>query len=205
MTDPELQEFAELWRETEVPKEEDFAKLIRKAKRQAVLMGWADILLGVFILGSLLLGVIAAPSPASIAGTLLLASSVMWINWKRRKMRQIIRTLSTEDRASFFESSLKVARADLARATLGAYLFPPLILLAILVQVGIRHGGVQHPLLAIAHWAVSVRGLITLPLLVALFLYQLRRRRHDLERVRSFEEIRDRSAQEARRDEEETR
>jgi len=201
MNDRELQELADLWQEPTVEPAEDVAELARRARRNAVLMGRVDALWGVIIVGAVGAGAFLRPSVPVVIGAVLTTVILLWVNWKRRKFRQMTQTLGTGDRDDFLEASIRLARTAVRRANLNLLGFPPGILAALLYRVSTR-GEIQHPLLAIAHWATSLRGIAALILLALLALWMLRTRRRHKNELRRLEETRAAYAEEAARDQE---
>ncbi|TFI59225.1 hypothetical protein E2493_05095 [Sphingomonas parva] len=198
-SDLDLEKLAELWNEPDASTAEDVDALARRARREARLMGWADTALAVIIVGSLVLGAMMKPSLPVAAGALLTIVMTLWLNWKRRNFRQINRTLAAATRTDFLESSIRLARTRLRRATFSLITFPPAILAALLYRVSTK-GEIDHPVIAIVKWAASLRGMVALGLLVLLFLWMLRSRRRQRDELRRLEEIHRDYAEEAERE-----
>jgi len=196
--DFELEQLAELWNEPDA-NAEDIDALARRARRDAWLMGWADTAMAVIIVGSLALGAMMKPSMSVAAGAFVTIIMTLWINWKRRNFRQITRTLATANRTDFLESSIRLARTGLRRATFSLITFPACILAALLYRVSTR-GEIDHPAIAIARWATSLRGMVALALLAALIIWMVRSRRRQRNELRRLEEIRRDYAEEAERE-----
>ena len=199
MNDRELQELADLWQEPAVEPTEDVAALARRARRNAVLMGRVDALWGVIIVGAIGAGVFLKPSVPVVIGAFLTTVILLWVNWKRRKFRQMTQTIGTEGTDDFLEASVRLAKTAVRRANLNLLAFPPAILAALLYRVSTRDE-IQHPLLAIVHWATSPRGMAALILLTLLALWMLRTRRRHKNELRRLEETRAAYAEEDARD-----
>jgi hypothetical protein len=201
MKDLDLQELADLWQEPDAAGAEDVQALARRARRDAFVMSWVDTAWGVIIVGSLVVGAFMKPSVPVAIGALLTIFMTLWINWKRRSLRQMTRTLGTGDRGDFLDASVRLAKAAYRRTTFGLVAFPPAILAALVYRVTTR-GEMLHPLDALGAWVTSPRGMIALLLLGGLVVWMLRSLRRHKEELRRLEEVRAAYAQEEARDQE---
>lgn len=193
MNRPEFDEFAALWQE-EVPDAEELQRLelaAARARRQGRLLAFADLAWFILLAGGSLLAAFMSPGPTFTAIALVLLVATAWLTWKRRKFRQMSRTLDTADRQAFLASSLRNARADLRRVTLSMIAFPLLVPLALLLKVSWRTGGdVADPLRIFSDWVESARGVVTLLILTLVLGYMARSRfkiRRELRRLRELQ------------------
>src|SRR5687768_8962765 len=141
MTDPELQELADLWQQPDAAEAEKFKALARRARRQGRFLGYADWALAFVLVGGSLFALLAAPGPLTTFSALALLVATIWLTWQRRRLRQMASTLDTADRQAFIESSVRSARANLRRVTLSIVALPPLVILALLSKMSFRRGG----------------------------------------------------------------
>lgn len=190
MTDPELHELAELWREPDPAEAEKFQALARRARRRGRYLGYADWALALVLVGGSLFAFLTSPGPLTTAAAIGLLVATVWLTWQRRRFRQMARTLDTRDRQSFIESSVKSARANLRRVTLTVIALPPLVILALLSKMSLRRGGpVSDPGQVLLDWAQSPRGMISIAIfatLIALSLRSIIRIRDELRRLRNL-------------------
>ena len=190
MTDPELQELAELWREPDSAPAEDFQSLARRARRRGRFLADADWALAAVLVGGSLFALLVGPGPFTTIAAVLLLVATIWLTWQRRRLRQMASTLDTADRHGFIESSVRSARANLRRVTLSLIALPPLVIAALLTKMGARRGGhVSDPGQILLIWAQSPRGIISLAifaLLIALSLRSILRIRNELRRLESL-------------------
>jgi hypothetical protein len=177
MREPGFEDFVALWTEQEDAEQQAFETVARKARFQGRLLAYTDIALVLMIVGISVAGALMKPSGLMLAISLVIVASTIAITWKRRKIRQMTRTLDTSNREAFVKTSLQNVRADLRRLTLSLIFFPLSLPVAILFKVAWRHGGhLAHPLTELAAWTVSVRGMITLPIFVFLGAATIRAR-----------------------------
>jgi hypothetical protein len=177
MTDPDLQELAELWQEPDEAEQEAFEAMARRARRQGRFLAYADLAWAVVLIGGSLFAAFMAPGPAMTAAAVVLLVTTVWLTWKRRKYRQMARTLDTTDRQAFFASSVRNARADLRRVTITMVAFPFLVPVALLLKVSFRTGAdIVHPLDVLGSWVQSTRGIVTLIMLSLVMGYMYRSR-----------------------------
>jgi hypothetical protein len=202
MTGPDLDEFAELWQGDPDPEEQArMEALAEKARRRGRLLAYADITLAALIVGGSLFGAFAVRGPVTMVTALLLVVGTTWFTVKLRATRQMSRTLSTVDRESFIESSVRNARASLRRITIGLIFVPLLVPTVIVWKVSLRHGGViPDPWQVMLDWAQSPRGIITMCLMAAAALFTLRSRRKLKREIRQLEELRAAYREEAARE-----
>jgi hypothetical protein len=202
MTGPDLDEFAELWQGDPDPEEQArMEALAEKARRRGRLLAYADIALAALIVGGSLFGAFAVRGPVTMVTALLLVVGTTWFTVKLRATRQMSRTLSTVDRESFIESSMRNARASLRRITIGLIFVPLLVPTVIVWKVSLRHGGrIPDPLHVMLDWAQSPRGVITMCLMAAAAVFTLRSRRKLKREIRQLEELRAAYREEAARE-----
>ncbi|HYG46495.1 MAG TPA: hypothetical protein VD846_01005 [Allosphingosinicella sp.] len=190
MTDPELQELAELWRQPDAAEAEKFKTLARRARRQGRLLAYADWALALVLVGGSVFALLAAPGRLTTFAAILLLLATIWLTWQRRRLRQMASGLDTADRQGFIESSIRSARANLRRVSLTLVALPPLVIFALLGKMSVRRGGhVADPAQVLLDWARSPRGMISLAifaLLIALSLRSILRIRNELRRLRDL-------------------
>jgi hypothetical protein len=191
MREPGFEDFVALWNEPEVAEQEAFEAVARRARFHGRLLAYTDVALVVIIVGISVAGALLKPSGLMLAISFVMAVTSIVLTWKRRKIRQMTKTLDTSDRNAFLASSLQNVRADLRRLTLSLIAFPLCLPVAILFKVAWRHGGhLAHPLAELAHWATSTRGMITLPIFVLLGAATVRARlkvKAELRRLNALE------------------
>jgi hypothetical protein len=205
MTDPDFDDIARLWQHESDPAEREMVlKLARKAKRQARLQAYGDISWSVLIVAIVVLTTLAKPNMFSVAIGLLTLAVIFWLNWKRRQLR--LHLMNANDRAAFLASSIRVAKHSLHRVLLSLAIFPPAILLAILLRVTRDgDGGFDHLLQAGSAWALSPRGFIAVSALIGGIIWLARSRLRYRTEIRRLEELQSAYAREARQDEAEAR
>lgn len=191
MTDPELQELADLWQQPDAAEAEKFQALARRARRRGRYLGYADWALAFVLVGGSLFALLASPGRLTTFAAIGLLVATIWITWQRRRLRQMASSLDTADRQAFIASSVRSARANLRRVTLSIIALPPLVILALLSKMSFRRGGpVSDPGPILLAWAQSPRGMISLAifaLIIALSLRSIMRIRKEL---RSLEALR---------------
>jgi hypothetical protein len=188
MTDPELQQLADLWMQPDPAEAEKFQSLARRARRRGRWLGYADWALAIVLVGGSVFAFLASPGPLFTAAAILLLVATVFLTWQRRKLRQMASTLDTADRRAFIESSVRSARANLRRVTLSALALPPLVLVALLAKMGMR-GNVTDPGQFLLAWAQSPRGMISLAIFALILALQMRsilRIRSELRRLESL-------------------
>ena len=198
MTDNEFEELAALWNEPADEEQAQFEAMARKARLRGKLLAWADYAWFVLLAGGCAFGALVAPGLATMAGALFLVVAITWLTWRRREYRHIARTLDTSDRASFLESSRRVARANLRRVTLSLAAFIVLVPIALVLRISFRIAGTGVPLpAALAAWATSLRGIAILIGLALVFAYTIRSRMRIKAELRRLEDIRRAEEEEA--------
>lgn len=195
MTDPELKDLAELWRQPDPAETEKFQAMARRARRRGRWLGYADWGLAVLLVGGSLFALLASPGPLFTGAAVLLLVATILLTWQRRKLRQMASSLDTADRQAFIASSVKSARANLRRVTLSVLALPPFVVAALLTRISMRPGPAADPAQALLDWAQSTRGMISLAvfaLIIALSLRSILRIRAELRRLealrRAYEE-----------------
>jgi hypothetical protein len=202
MREPGFEDFVALWTE-QAAERQAFDAVARKVRFQGRLLAYSDIVLVVMVVGISIAGAVLKPSGLMLAISVVIAGSSIAITWKRRKIRQMTRTLDTSSREGFLETSLQNARADLRRLTLSLFVFPLSLPVAVLFKAAWRHGGhLAHPLTELAAWVTSVRGMITLSVFVFLGAATVRARlkvKAELRRLKALEDAyRDESERDSR-------
>lgn len=178
MSGTDFDEIAALWQESGQDDRAALDALAARARRQAKLLGYADVAMGVLLATGMVLGVLMEPAPTTGVIALLLITATLWVNWKRRGLRQMTLTLESSDRESFFRIATRTANANLRRLLLSMYLVPAFMLLAILFRLSIRNGGrLDRPFQLLAEWAVSLRGMAIIAVVFIVIALQLRARR----------------------------
>lgn len=190
MTDPDLQELADLWQEPDAAEAEKLQSLARRARRRGRYLGYADWALAILLVGGSLFALFASPGPLFTVAAILLLVATIFLTWQRRKLRQMASTLNTADRQAFIESSVRSARANLRRVTLSVIALPPLVIVALLSKMGMRRGGyVSDPGGILLAWTQSPRGMISLAIFALIIAFSLRsilRIRNELRRLESL-------------------
>lgn len=203
MTDRDMEEIAALWQEPDAAEQEALQALVRKVKRKGKLLGYADAALFTLLAVGIVLGVAARPSPATMAIAIPFILATMLVTWKRRAIRQMSKTLETADRKAFLDSSIRIASSNLRRGTLSLTFMPVGVVLAILFKIAMRNQGrIEDPLGALAQWAGSTRGLVTLAIMTVIVALLLRSRRRIKAELRRLKELRNDYAEEAIRNQE---
>ena len=197
MNRPDFEEFAALWQDRDAEEAADFERMARQARRQGRLLAYADMAWGAVLVGGTLFGILMAPGPYTMAIAFFLLVATVWLTWKRRKIRQMRRTLDTADRKSFLDNSVGNARSDLRRVTLSMAVFPLLIPLAILAKLSFRAGSdITDFGPVMSAWLQSTRGAVTLTLLTLILAYTARSRLKIKAELRRLEELRHAYAEE---------
>lgn len=203
MTDQEFDEFAALWQAPDPAEQEALQALARKVRRKGKLLSYVDAALFILLAGGLVLGVATRPSAAMMTIAIPFILATMVVTWKRRAIRQMSRTLETTDRKAFLESSIRIATANLRRGTLSLTFLPLGVVLAILFKIAMRNEGrIPDPLAALAQWAGSTRGLVTMAIMTVIIAFLLRSRRRIKAELRRLKQLREEYAEEAIRNRE---
>jgi hypothetical protein len=185
MTDPELQELADLWQQPDAAEAEKFQSLARRARRRGRYLAYADWALAAVLVGGSFFALFASHGPLTTVAAVLLLVATIWLTWHRRRLRHMASTLDTADRHAFIESSVRSARANLRRVTLSIIAFPPLVIFALLAKMSAR-GRESDPAGFLLDWAQSPRGMISLAvfaLLIGLSVRSILRIRNELARL----------------------
>lgn len=192
MNRPEFDELAELWKGDPDPAEQaQFQAYAKAARRRGRLLGYLDYSLAFMVMIMVAGGAFISPTPLTVAIAVPLVIAVTWLTWVRRSVRQMTKTLNTADRASFIESSLRNATANLRRNTIGLASLPFVVPVAVAFKVSIRTGGgPQEVWEALGLWIQTVRAPITLLVLLIWAALSLRRRRKLKAEIRRLEGLR---------------
>jgi hypothetical protein len=191
MREPGFEEFADLWQDPDNAEQEAFEALARRARRQGRMLAYMDVTLAVLLVGGSILGTLMSPSPPTMAAALGLVAATLWLTWKRRKMRQMTKSLNTGGRADFLGSSIRIANANLRRVTLTIAFFPVIVGSALIFKLTIRNGGhLEHPILAVEEWAHSYRGMFQLAVIGVILALTFRSRRRIRAELRRLEALR---------------
>src|SRR5687768_2375150 len=207
MIGPDLDELATLWQGEPDPAEKArMEALAAKARRRGRLLAYADVVLAGLVIGGAIFGAFLVRGPVTMGAGLLLVIGTVWFTMKLRAARQMSLTLSTRDRESFIESSMRNARANLRRYTLGLIFVPVLVPIVLVWKVSLRNGGrMPNPLEVMLDWAQSSRGIITMCLMAAAAAIMLRSQQKIKRELRQLERLRSAYREEASRDEESDR
>jgi UPF0716 family protein affecting phage T7 exclusion len=198
MTDPDLQELAALWQEPEV-RNTEFEKAARRARRQGKLLAYADLAFFFLLVGGSLFAALMSPGPVTTGAAVLLLFATVWLTWKRRRIRQMRRTLDTTGLNAFLASSVQNARSDLRRGTISLIAFPLMVPIALLLKVAYRtHSDVTHPMHVLSTWVQSTRGIVTLFLLFGIMAFTFRGLMKVKREMRRLEQLREAYAEESR-------
>lgn len=200
MNRPEFDELAELWQGDPDPAEQaQFEAYAKSARRRGRLLGLLDYSVAFILLIMFVGGVFISPAPLTVGIAVLLMIAVTWLTWVRRSVRQMTKTLNTADRASFIESSLRNATANLRRNTIGLAALPFVVPVAVAFKVSIRTGGGPREVWeALGLWIQTARAPITLAALLIWAALSLRRRRKLKAEIRRLENLRSGYEAEAR-------
>jgi uncharacterized ion transporter superfamily protein YfcC len=200
---PDFDELAALWQGEPDPAEKArMEALAAKARRRGRLLGYADVVLAALVIGGTLFGAFLVRGPVTLTAGLLLVVGTIWYTAKLRAARQMSRTLDTQDRESFIESSVRNARANLRRHMLGLIFVPVLVPIVLVWKVSLRNGGrIPNPLEVMLDWAQAPRGIITMCLMAAAAVITFRSLRKIKSELRQLERLRTAYRDEASRDE----
>lgn len=191
MTDPELHDLAELWRQPDAAEAAKFQSLARGARRRGRWLAYADWALAFVLVGGSLFALLASPGHLTTFAAIGLLVATIWLTWQRRRLRQMASTLDTADRQGFIASSVRSARANLRRVTLTIIALPPLVILALLSSLSFRRGGpVSDPGQVLLAWAQSTRGIISLAIFALLIAFSLRSIARIRKELRNLEALR---------------
>jgi hypothetical protein len=204
MNGPDVDEFAELWQEGPDPLEQaQMEAYARQARRRGRLLDYIEYAVWVSLLVMVVGGSFLSTSPLTLALAVPLMLAVTWLTWKGRRLRQMARTLNTSDRAAFLETSLRNARANLRRNTIGLVSIPLVLPVALIFKVSIRSGGgPQEVWQAFLAWSQTIRAPIGIVLLLILTVFTLRTRRKTKAEIRRLTALRESYEAEAERERE---
>lgn len=192
MNRPELDEFAALWQGDPDPLEQaQMEAYARRAARRGRLIDYLDYAVWISLFGSFVAGAFVSHSLFSILLAVPLMLAVTWMTWRRRSLRQMARTLDTADRGSFLQTSLRNARANLRRNTIGLVSLPFVVPAALIFKVSVRSGGGPAEVwAAFLVWAHTPRAPIGIVLLLVLAGFTLRARRKTKVEIERLEALR---------------
>jgi hypothetical protein len=193
MNRPDFDEFAALWQdEPDRLEQAQIEAYVRSARRRGRLLAYADYAIAVLLVGGFAVGTLISKSPLTLIPAVLLMIAIIWMTWKRRKIRQMALTLSTSDRESFIESSIRNVRANLRRQYISLGSLPLVVPLALFFKVSIRTGGgPQEVLDAFIAWTQTIRAPITILLLLVIAGVSLRAVRKLKRELRQLERLRE--------------
>ena len=202
MNRPDVDEFAALWQAGPDPlDQEQMEAYARAARRRGRLFDYIDYAAAVSVLIMIVGGSLVSTSPLTIALAVPLMIVVSWITYKRRRLRQMARTLNTSDRAAFIDNSLRNARANLRRNTFGLAAMPFAIPVALIFKVSLRTGGgPQEVWEAFLVWTQTVRAPLTILGLIVIAALTLRSRRKINSEIRRLEVLRESYGAEAEKE-----
>jgi hypothetical protein len=190
MREPDFDDLADLWQDGEEVDREVFEAMARRARRRGRLLGYADLGLFVLLVGGVLSSVFMTPNPTSIVIAIPLLVATVWLSLTRRRLRQMSAALDTSDPATFLESSVVNAKANLRRVNLSLMLLPPIVAMAAVFKGSQRtNGGIESLPQGVWEWASSVRAMIALTIIFLIFLsvvWSRRRLRAELSRLESL-------------------
>jgi hypothetical protein len=202
MNRPDFDEFAALWQdEPDHLEQAQIEAYVRSARRRGRLLAYADYAIAVLLVGGFAVGTLISKSPLTLIPAVLLMIAIIWMTWKRRKIRQMALTLSTSDRESFIESSIRNVRANLRRQYISLGSLPLVVPLALFFKVSIRTGGgPQEVLDAFIAWTQTIRAPITILLLMVIAGVSLRAVRKLKRELRQLERLREGYRQETEKE-----
>lgn len=201
MTDPDLQDLAELWTQADTAGQEAFERLARRARLRGRIFAYLDFAAVAFILACSVVGVFMEPGTVTMLAAIALIVITVIVTRKRRQIRQMSRTLDTASRQAFIETSLSIATANLRRTRLSLAFFPVGVVIGLTYKMALRTGGHSELMLgSFLEWVQTARGIVTLLLLSLLFAWGLRTSWRIKRERRRLEELRDAYAEEERCD-----
>jgi hypothetical protein len=192
MNRPDVDEFAALWQDGPDPLEQaEMEAYARGARRRGRLLDYIDYAVWISLFGMFVAGSFVSTSPLTIAFGLPLMLAMTWLTWRRRRLRQMARALNTSDRGAFLETSLRNARANLRRNTIGLVLIPLVVPVALIFKVSIRSGGgLLEVWEAFLMWTQTARAPIGIGLLSLVTAFSLRSRRKTKLEIQRLEALR---------------
>ncbi|HYI39117.1 MAG TPA: hypothetical protein VE053_02235 [Allosphingosinicella sp.] len=201
MRESGFEDLADLWQDGEEGDREVFEVMARRARRRGRLLGYADLGLFVVLVGSILSSVFMTPNPTTLVTAILLLVVTVWLSLTRRRLRQMSATLDTSDPATFLESSVANAKANLRRVNLSLMVIPPIVAMAAVFKGSQRSNGVIEDLpRGIWEWASSGRAMIALTVIFLIFLSVVWSRRRLRAVLSRLESLRQDYEEESRRD-----
>jgi hypothetical protein len=204
MTDPDLQNLADLWTQPDSAEQGAFEALARKARLRGRIFGYLDFAAVAVIVACTVLGIFMTPSPATMIAAVALIVTTVIVTRKRRQIKQMTRALDTASRQAFMETSISNATANLRRTRLSLAFFPLGVVIALFYKMSLRTGGRTDRIpAAFVEWVQTPRGLVTIVILVLLFAWGVRTASRTRRELRRLEEVRDAYAEEARYEERE--
>jgi hypothetical protein len=192
MNRPDVDEFAALWQAGPDPlDQEQMEAYARAARRRGRLFDYIDYAAAISLFAIIVGGSFISTSPLTIAVAVPLMIAITWMTWRRRRLRQMARTLNTSDRATFIESSLRNARANLRRTTISLAALPLVVPVALAFKVSIRTGGgPQEVWDAFLLWTQTVRAPLTILGLLIIAGFNVRSRLRFKSEIRRLEGLR---------------
>jgi hypothetical protein len=192
MNRPDFDEFAELWQSGPDPMErEQMQAYARAARRKGRLLGLLDYAAAFLIVVMSVGGLFITHTPLTLGVSAIIVVAIIWMTWKRRQMRQMMRTLNTSDPQAFTKSSIRIARANLRRVMFSLSALPFLVPLALAWKVGVRTGGgPQEVLDALIAWSQTIRAPIMTVVLLIVAGLSLRSRRKLKREIEQLEKLR---------------
>jgi hypothetical protein len=164
----------------------------RSARRRGRMLDYIDYAVWISLVVVFVAGSFLSTSPLTIAFAVPLMLGLTWMTWRRRSLRQMARTLNTSDRATFLETSLRNARANLRRTAIGLASIPFVVPVAVFFKVSLRTGGGPLELWAgLVAWAQSPRSVIVISILLiiaGLTLRSMRRIKTEIGRLEALRE-----------------
>ncbi|HEX9955437.1 MAG TPA: hypothetical protein VGB48_09525 [Allosphingosinicella sp.] len=192
MSRPEFDEFAALWQDGPDPLEQaEMDAYARKASRRGQLLDYIDYAVWTSLIVMFVGGAVISHSPLTLALAVPLMLATTWLTVRRRRLRQMARTLDTSDRGAFVETSLRNAAANLRRNTIGLLLIPLVMPMALTFKVSVRTGGgPQEVWEAFLIWTQTPRAPVGIILLLILTALSFRSRRRTKVEIKHLERLR---------------
>lgn len=204
MTDPELQNLADLWTQGDAAEQEAFERMARRARLRGRIFAWLDFAAVAFILGVSVFGFFVEPGTVTMVAAIALIVTTVIVTRKRRQIKQMARALDTASRQAFIETSISNVSANLRRIRLGLAFFPLGMVLALTYKMSVRVGDDAGRIPAeFVDWVQTPRGIITMLLLALVFAWGVRSGRRTKRELRRLQELRAAYAEEDRSDESE--
>jgi phosphatidylglycerophosphate synthase len=193
MNRPDMDEFAALWQDEPDPAEQArMEAYARAARRRGRLLDYLDYATVLAVAIMIVAGSFISTSPLTIAVAVPLMIAVTWMTYQRRRLRQMARTLNTSGRTAFFESSLRNARVNLRRNTIGLASMPFLVPAGLVFKVSIRSGGGPAEIWeAFLLWTQTIRAPLAILALIIVACFALRSRRRIKSEIKRLELLRE--------------